>query len=162
MDGDLTFNMAGFYSDFDNPQIGISNPGALTANGPQLRIYGLEVESVYKASSNVSLFFSGNLTEAEYTKGMSVFAVAGAPADYQDLAKGNRPPNVPSLSFSTGADFATRWTATTSNSPGRLRFSISASAKPFRRTSRPANWAAWKCSTCALGWNGSGGRLPPT
>ncbi|MBW8295142.1 TonB-dependent receptor [Sphingopyxis sp.] len=104
MDGDLTFNIAGFYSDFDNPQIGISNPGALTANGPQLRIYGLEVESVYKASSNVSLFFSGNLTEAEYTKGMSVFAVAGAPADYQDLAKGNRPPNVPSLSFSTGAD----------------------------------------------------------
>lgn len=104
MDGDLTFNLAGFYSDFDNPQIGISNPGALTANGPQLRIYGLEVESVYKASSNVSLFFSGNLTEAEYTKGMSVFAVAGAPADYQDLAKGNRPPNVPSLSFSTGAD----------------------------------------------------------
>ena len=104
MDGDLTFNLAGFYSDFDNPQIGISNPGALTANGPQLRIYGLEVESVYKASSNISLFFSGNLTEAEYTKGMSVFAVAGAPADYQDLAKGNRPPNVPALSFSTGAD----------------------------------------------------------
>lgn len=104
MDDRLTLNLAGFYSDFDNPQIGISNPGALTANGPQLRIYGLEVESVYKASSNVSLFFSGNLTEAEYTKGMSVFAVAGAPADYQDLAKGNRPPNVPSLSFSTGAD----------------------------------------------------------
>lgn len=104
MDDKLTLNLAGFYSDFDNPQIGISNPGALTANGPQLRIYGLEVESVYKASSNVSLFFSGNLTEAEYTKGMSVFAVAGAPADYQDLAKGNRPPNVPSLSFSTGAD----------------------------------------------------------
>lgn len=104
LDGDLVLNVAGFYSDFDNPQIGISNPGALTANGPQLRIYGVEVESVYKASPNLSLFFSGNLTEAEYTKGMSVFAVAGAPADFQDLAKGNRPPNVPKVSFSTGAD----------------------------------------------------------
>jgi len=104
LDGNLTFNIAGFYSDFDNPQIGISNPGALTANGPQLRIYGVEVESHYKVNRNLSLFFSGNLTEAEYTKGMSVFAVAGAPADYQDLAKGNRPPNVPKLSLSTGAD----------------------------------------------------------
>ncbi len=103
-DGAVMFNVAGFYSDFDNPQIGISNPGALTANGPQLRIYGLEVESLYKVNSNLSVFFSGNLTEAEYTKGMSVFAVAGAPADYQDLAKGNRPPNVPKISFSTGAD----------------------------------------------------------
>ncbi|MGV3479015.1 MAG: TonB-dependent receptor [Sphingobium sp.] len=106
LDGKLTFNIAGFYSDFDNPQIGISNPGALTANGPQLRIYGVEVESHYKVNRNLSLFFSGNLTEAEYTRGMSVFAVAGAPADYQDLAKGNRPPNVPKLSFSTGADIS--------------------------------------------------------
>ena len=105
MNGALTLNVAAFYSDFDNPQIGISNPGALTANGPQLRIYGIEVESSYKASSNLSLFFSGNLTEAGYSEGMSVFAVAGAPADYQDLAKGNRPPNVPKVSFSTGADF---------------------------------------------------------
>ena len=104
MDGDVTFNIAGFYSDFDTPQIGISNPGALTANGPQLRIYGLEIESLYKVNPNVSLFFSGNYTEAEYTKGMSVFSIAGAPADYQDLAKGNRPPNVPKVSFSTGAD----------------------------------------------------------
>ncbi|MCA1197013.1 TonB-dependent receptor [Sphingomonas sp. R647] len=105
MNGALTLNVAAFYSDFDNPQIGISNPGALTANGPQLRIYGIEVEGSYKASSNLSLFFSGNLTEAGYSEGMSVFAVAGAPADYQDLAKGNRPPNVPKVSFSTGADF---------------------------------------------------------
>ena len=105
MDGDVTFNIAGFYSDFDTPQIGISNPGALTANGPQLRIYGLEIESLYKVNRNVSLFFSGNYTEAEYTRGMSVFAIGGAPADYQDLAKGNRPPNVPKVSFSTGADF---------------------------------------------------------
>jgi outer membrane receptor protein involved in Fe transport len=105
MNGALTLNVAAFYSDFDNPQIGISNPGALTANGPQLRIYGIEVESSYKASSNLSLFFSGNLTEAGYSEGMSVFAVAGAPADYQDLAKGNRPPNVPKVSFSTGTDF---------------------------------------------------------
>lgn len=104
MNGNLTFNIAGFHSDFQNPQIGISNPGALTANGPPLKIYGLEIESSYRANDNVSLFFSGNLTEAEYTEGMSVFAVAGAPADYQDLAKGNRPPNVPKLSFSTGAD----------------------------------------------------------
>lgn len=104
MDGDVTFNIAGFYSDFDNPQIGISNPGALTANGPQLRIYGVEVESLYKVNQNLSLFFSGNLTEAEYTDGMTVFAVAGAPPDYEDLAKGNRPPNVPKVSFSTGAD----------------------------------------------------------
>jgi outer membrane receptor protein involved in Fe transport len=104
MDGDVTFNIAGFYSDFDTPQIGISNPGALTANGPQLRIYGLEIESLYKVNPNVSLFFSGNYTEAEYTKGMTVFSIAGAPADFQDLAKGNRPPNVPKVSFSAGAD----------------------------------------------------------
>lgn len=104
MNGNLTFNIAGFYSDFQDPQIGISNPGALTANGPPLKIYGLEIESSYRANDNVSLFFSGNFTQAEYTRGMSVFAVAGAPADYQDLAKGNRPPNVPKLSFSTGAD----------------------------------------------------------
>lgn len=145
MDGDLTFNIAGFYSDFDNPQIGISNPGALTANGPQLRIYGLEVESVFKASSNVSLFFSGNLTEAEYTKGMSVFAVAGAPADYQDLAKGNRPPNVPSLSFSTGADLRYPLDSNDLDLTGQIAFQYIGERETF-----PQNFATGKLGSMEM------------
>jgi len=104
LDGNAIVNIAGFYTDFDNPQIGISNPGALIANGPNLRIYGFEIESSFKLNDYISTFFSGNFTEAEYTEGMSVFAISGAPADYQDLAKGNRPPNVPKYSFSAGAD----------------------------------------------------------
>ena len=145
MDDKLTLNLAGFYSDFDNPQIGISNPGALTANGPQLRIYGLEVESVYKASSNVSLFFSGNLTEAEYTKGMSVFAVAGAPADYQDLAKGNRPPNVPSLSFSTGADLRSPLGSDDLELTGQIAFQYIGERETF-----PQNFATGKLGSMEM------------
>ncbi|MCP5433622.1 MAG: TonB-dependent receptor [Alphaproteobacteria bacterium] len=104
--GNLIVNGDVFYTTFEDPQILTANPLVLTANGPDERIVGVELETVWKASDVFDFYANGTYQDAEFTSD----AVLGSAATLSglgfthDLDKGNRPVNAPVWSFSLGAN----------------------------------------------------------
>ena len=105
LNGDMTLNAAIYFTDFESQQITIGVPSTLTTNAPDQDIMGLELETVFFVNDNLSLTFSGSVTDAEYTDGLATLAINGAPVGFEDLAEGNSPPGVPDFSFSVATDF---------------------------------------------------------
>lgn len=105
LDGDWTFNAAIFQTTYDNPQILTSNPFVLTVNGPDIEIVGVEVQSNWRATDEISFYANGTWQDAEFTAA----AVLGNPLVLaglgftEDLSKGNQPVNTPEWQFALGA-----------------------------------------------------------
>lgn len=99
LDNQLTFNAAVFYNDFQDPQIQVVPLATqLYANGPDIRIIGVEVESALRAGDNWNLFFNGVYSDGEFTATQSLGS-AGT------VSKGNSPSGLPEFAFSAGARF---------------------------------------------------------
>ena len=99
MDNRLTLNTALFYNDFQDPQIQVVPVATqLYANGPDIRIIGLEFESALRASDHWTLFLSGVYSDGEFT---STQSLGGAGT----VSKGNSPSGLPEFAFSAGAKF---------------------------------------------------------
>jgi outer membrane receptor protein involved in Fe transport len=107
LDDALTVNVAGYYTNYKDPQLLIGVPTALNINGPSEDIWGGELETIYRLQRRWSMFANVGYLDARFRNGLKLFPVAGAPADYQDLKKGNRPTNAPKWTISTGTDFET-------------------------------------------------------
>lgn len=75
LNGDLTLNLAAFYTDWSALQITITDPAGgiftpvQTANLGDARIIGMEAEGAWQASDNISFDFAISYTDAEYKDG---------------------------------------------------------------------------------------------
>ncbi|GAB5487540.1 MAG: TonB-dependent receptor [Parasphingorhabdus sp.] len=104
LNGDLTANIAGFHSTFDNPQVEAATPFVLVQNGPRLRIIGVEVETAWRMSDYVDLFFNGAFQDSSF-QGNQLLSPATLGAGFPfDLREGNRAANSPRWSYSVGAN----------------------------------------------------------
>ena len=66
----LRFNLALFYSDYENIQVSINPPGGIatrTVNGAEARLFGAELEFDWSPAKNLIIDGSLGLIEAEYT-----------------------------------------------------------------------------------------------
>lgn len=102
----VTFNVSAFHTDFKDPQILTANPFVLTLNGPDLEIYGIEVQSNWRPARGVNLYLSGTWQDASFQSGATLAnpATLAALGLTQDLNKGNRPVNTPEWAAAAGLD----------------------------------------------------------
>ena len=105
-DGALTVNAAGFYTTFDDPQVQVSNPFVMVANGPELEIRGIELEALWRVNGNWSAFFSGAYQDTEFQENQLLSPATLGTGFAFDLSKGNENANTPKWSYSIGADAA--------------------------------------------------------
>jgi iron complex outermembrane receptor protein len=107
LDRRATFNLAGYYTRFDDPQIVTSNPFVLTVNGPDEDLYGVEVQSAWRATDQLSLYFNAGWQHAEFIEGARLAnpAVLTPLGVTEDLRAGARPVNTPEWQMAVGADF---------------------------------------------------------
>lgn len=106
LDRAVTFNLAGYYTRFDDPQIVTSNPFVLTVNGPDEDLYGIEVQSAWRATEHLSLYWNAGWQHAEFVEGARLAnpAVLTPLGVAQDLRPGSRPVNTPEWQMAIGAD----------------------------------------------------------
>lgn len=102
----LTVNVSAFHTDFKDPQILTANPFVLTLNGPDLGIFGVELQSNWRAARGVNLYVSGTWQDASFKHGATLAnpATLAALGFTQDLQKGNRPVNTPEWAAAAGLD----------------------------------------------------------
>ena len=105
-DGAFTLNVAAFFSNFEDPQVQVSNPFVMVANGPELDIFGIELESLWRVNQHVSVFFSGAYQDTEFQDSQLLSPGTLATGFAFDLAEGNENSNTPEWSYSVGADLA--------------------------------------------------------
>ncbi len=105
-DDALTLNVAGFYTTFDDPQVQVSNPFVMVANGPELDIRGLELEAIWRVNGNFSTFFSSAYQDTEFQDSQLLSPATLATGFAFDLSEGNESANTPEWSYSVGADAA--------------------------------------------------------
>ena len=105
-DGAFTLNVAAFFSEFDDPQVQVSNPFVMVANGPELEIFGVELESLWRINDNWTVFFSGAYQDTEFQDSQLLSPATLATGFEFDLAEGNENSNTPEWSYSVGADAA--------------------------------------------------------
>ena len=104
LNGDLTINVAGFHSTFDDPQVEAATPFVLVQNGPELRIIGLELETVWQVNDYVDLFFSGAFQDSSFQGNQLLSPATLATGFPFDLREGNQAANSPRWSYSSGAN----------------------------------------------------------
>lgn len=104
LDDALTVNVGAFYSEYKDTQIRSNVPAAAAFNGPDQRIFGLEVESVYRAADYFTTFLNLSLLDAEFTGDFATIDLSGIAGFDADVVEGNEPINTPTLSFSAGYD----------------------------------------------------------
>ena len=104
LDGDLLLNIGMFYSSYDDTQLSVNVPAAMAVNGPDQTIKGLELETLYHFNESVSAFFNLSLLDGEFDGNLATANTAALGVPF-DIAEGNEPINVPSVSFSVGYDF---------------------------------------------------------
>ena len=105
-DGAFTLNVAAFYSEFEDPQVQVSNPFVSVANGPDLDIFGVELESLWRVNDNWTVFFSGAYQDTDFQDSQLLSPGTLATGFQFDLAEGNENANTPEWSYSVGADAA--------------------------------------------------------
>jgi len=105
-DGAFTLNVAAFFSEFDDPQVQVSNPFVMVANGPELEIFGVELESLWRVNDNWTVFLSGAYQDTEFQDSQLLSPGTLATGFEFDLAEGNENANTPEWSYSIGADAA--------------------------------------------------------
>ena len=122
LEGGMVFNIAGYYTRYKEPQIFVGTPIRAVANAPDQDIYGIEVETSYILNDNISAYFAGTWTSAEYAESGTALPVAGGPPGFLDVAEGNTAQSIPDFSFSLGADvvYPTGWN--NANLVGRVDF----------------------------------------
>ncbi|MCW3834530.1 TonB-dependent receptor [Sphingomonas canadensis] len=106
LDDALTLNVSAFHTDFKDPQILTANPFVLTLNGPDLEIYGVELQSSWRAARGVNFYLSGTWQDASFQSGAALAnpATLAALGFTEDLQKGNRPVNTPEWAAAAGVD----------------------------------------------------------
>ncbi|MFC2952708.1 TonB-dependent receptor [Marinicaulis aureus] len=109
LDGDLIANLGVFHTKFKDTQIIIAAPATQPLNGPDQRIIGLELETLYRFDDNFSGFFNMALLDAEFTGQFATLDTPppGAPMGqpFYDIKDGNAATHAPKLSFSTGYSY---------------------------------------------------------
>lgn len=105
--GALTVNLASFHTHFDDPQIVTSNPFVLTVNGPDIEIWGIELQSSWRVRRGLNVYLNGTWQDARFLHDAvlanpAVLAALGVSAD---LKKGARPVNTPEWAVTAGLDF---------------------------------------------------------
>lgn len=107
LQGALTVNLSGFHTHFDDPQIVTSNPFVLTVNGPDIEIWGVELQSSWRVRRGLNIYLNGTWQDARFIRDAvlaspAVLAALGVSAD---LKKGARPVNTPEWAVTAGLDF---------------------------------------------------------
>jgi len=111
LDGDLVFNSAVFYYDWQDIQVQLATSmGALLANAPAAQSMGVEAEFVYRVNDMLRLSGGANYTKAEYDgdlvtgtpEAAALFAFFGIPLPV--IEDGFKLPNVPEYTYSLAAD----------------------------------------------------------
>lgn len=105
LDGTLTVNGAVYYTDYQDPQVLTGVPFRQVSNAPDIDIYGMELETALAVNDHWSVYLNGAYLDSEFTGNQKLMSIPGAPEDFQDLRRGNRPNNSPKLTVSTGAGF---------------------------------------------------------
>lgn len=105
-DGAVTLNVAAFFTEFEDPQVQVSNPFVMVANGPDLDIFGIELESLWRVNENWTVFFSGAYQDTEFQDSQLLSPATLATGFEFDLSEGNENSNTPEWSYSVGADAA--------------------------------------------------------
>lgn len=92
LDNRLIFNVAGFFNDYTDQQVGIQRVDPLTgvtlsaiANAGKVEIKGIEVETVWRATQQITLSGSYAWTDAEYTE----FVIGTGASALQRAESGN-------------------------------------------------------------------------
>jgi outer membrane receptor protein involved in Fe transport len=96
-DGRWILNVGGFYSTYDNTQVTVALPANAVLNGPDQVLYGLEVETSYTWSDELTTFANLSLLETEFQEDYSSTA-----SPIIDISEGNQAGNQPNLSFAVG------------------------------------------------------------
>lgn len=106
-DGALILNLSGFHTYFRDPQILTANPLVLTVNGPDLAIWGIELQSSWRVRQGINVYLNASWQDAAFQDG-AVLAnptVLAALGFSEDLHAGARPVNTPEWSATAGIDF---------------------------------------------------------
>lgn len=141
LDGALILNVAAYHTDYKDPQVSVGTPVRAVQNAPDQRIIGIELETSYTLNNNISMYFAGSYTDAEYQSGGSALEVRDENGmvllGFEDIMDGNSAPNVPDFSFSAGIDltYPSGWNEL--DFVGRLDFSYTG-----ERFTTPQNFAA--------------------
>lgn len=106
LDGDLITNLGVFRTAYDDTQIQVNTPANNTINGPDQSILGLELETSYEVSDNLSTFFNMSLIDAEFESGTVITSAPGEPFGPFDLMEGNSPANIPKMTLAAGYSFS--------------------------------------------------------
>ena len=107
-DGRLTMELALFlseYRDYQNLAIAPDLTGFVTSNSAEAEIKGVEWNFQWMALENLSLGFSGNVTDTEYTK------IDRLPSVYHE---GDQIDYIPEYSYSLNMDYRFQWSEATS------------------------------------------------
>jgi iron complex outermembrane receptor protein len=100
----LRFNLSAFYDTIEGLQIEIANPlGIPSVNVPRSRVYGMEIETGFKATTRLTLDASVSLLHARYVRLFNQDANLGVPLG-TDLS-GVRLNNAPDFSGTFGAGY---------------------------------------------------------
>ncbi|MEM9840396.1 MAG: TonB-dependent receptor, partial [Pseudomonadota bacterium] len=107
LNGRARINTAVFYSDYENIQFAIAvpnptGPGTLSPviNAGSAEIYGLEIESLFKISSDLSASFGAAFTHAEYAEDVTFL---GQPTGIEE---GNDLPKTPGTQLFGSLDYS--------------------------------------------------------
>ncbi|MDF7774791.1 TonB-dependent receptor [Sphingomonas sp. AOB5] len=102
----VTFNLSAFHTDFRDPQILTANPFVLTLNGPDLEIFGVELQSSWRAARGLNFYLSGTWQDASFQSGAALAnpATLAGLGFTQDLQKGAQPVNTPKWAAAAGVD----------------------------------------------------------
>lgn len=96
MDGNLLVNVSAFHSEFIDTQISIQSPANSVTNGPDQRLMGIELETQYIWTDNLTTFFNATSMDTEFQDDFSITGLG------VDIEEGDRAVNAPELSFATG------------------------------------------------------------
>jgi outer membrane receptor protein involved in Fe transport len=106
MGGDLVTNVGIFRTTYDDTQIWVNTPANNTVNGPEQSITGLELESSFQVTGNLSTFLNLSFIDAEFDKGTVITAAPGGSVGPFDLQAGNSPANIPEFTMSAGYSYS--------------------------------------------------------
>ena len=105
MGGDLVTNVGIFRTTYDDTQIQVNTPANNTVNGPEQSIVGLEFESSFQVTRELSTFLNFSVIDAEFDDGALITAAPGGSIGPFDLRAGNQPANIPEFTLSTGYSY---------------------------------------------------------
>ncbi len=106
MDHRMQLNMAAFYYDYEDYQVGGLVLGVATNfNAEAVKVQGLELESVFLVTENLLVNANLSLLDTEIVKSDPLLNVSlGTSTSLEDV-EGNSLPNAPEMSFNVGAQY---------------------------------------------------------